>query len=70
MSVEENMALTRRFLEARGKGDLDALEHMMAPDFVDHTLAPAKRPTARATSAELPSTLPPSPMFASSSRTR
>jgi serine phosphatase RsbU (regulator of sigma subunit)/predicted ester cyclase len=44
VSVEENMALARRFLEARGKGDLDALEHMMAPDFVDHTLAPSQEP--------------------------
>ena len=39
MSAEENMALARRFLEARGEGDLDAIEQMMAPDFVDHTLA-------------------------------
>ena len=44
MSAEENMALARRFLEARGKGDLDALEQMMAPDFVDHTLAPGQQP--------------------------
>src|SRR5688500_5891684 len=44
VSVEENMALARRFLEARGNGDLDALEHMMAPDFVDHTLAPNQEP--------------------------
>lgn len=44
MSVEENMVLVRRFLEARGRGDLDALEHMMAPDFVDHTLAPGQVP--------------------------
>jgi serine phosphatase RsbU (regulator of sigma subunit) len=44
VSVEENMALARRFLEARGKGDLDALEHMMASDFVDHTLAPSQAP--------------------------
>jgi serine phosphatase RsbU (regulator of sigma subunit)/ketosteroid isomerase-like protein len=44
VSVEENMALARRFLEARGNGDLDALEHMMAPDFVDHTLAPSQAP--------------------------
>jgi hypothetical protein len=44
VSVEENMALARRFLEARGKGDLDALEHMMALDFVDHTLAPSQAP--------------------------
>jgi steroid delta-isomerase-like uncharacterized protein len=44
MSAEENMALARRFLEARGKGDLDAMEQMMAPDFVDHALAPSQEP--------------------------
>jgi serine phosphatase RsbU (regulator of sigma subunit)/predicted ester cyclase len=44
MSAEENMALARRFLEARGKGDLDAVDEMMAPDFVDHTLAPGQEP--------------------------
>jgi predicted ester cyclase len=44
VSVEENMALGRLSLEARGKGDLDALEHMMAPDFVDHALAPSQEP--------------------------
>jgi predicted ester cyclase len=44
MSAEENnMALARRFLEARGKADLDAMEQMMAPDFVDHTLAPGQQ---------------------------
>jgi serine phosphatase RsbU (regulator of sigma subunit)/predicted ester cyclase len=37
MSAEENMALARRFLEARVKGDLDALDQMMAPDFLNHT---------------------------------
>jgi serine phosphatase RsbU (regulator of sigma subunit)/predicted ester cyclase len=42
-SAEENMALARRFLEARGRADLDALEHMMAPDFVDHTLTPSQQ---------------------------
>jgi serine phosphatase RsbU (regulator of sigma subunit)/predicted ester cyclase len=44
MSAEENMALARRFLEIRGKGDLDAIEQMMSPDFVDHTLAPGQQP--------------------------
>jgi serine phosphatase RsbU (regulator of sigma subunit) len=43
-SAEENMALARRFLEARGRADLDAMEQMMAPDFVDHTLTPGQRP--------------------------
>ena len=42
MSVEENKALVRRFLEAHAKGDLDALEEMLAPDFVDHNLIPGQ----------------------------
>ncbi len=42
-SAEENKALVRRFLEARGKADLDAMEQIMAPDFVDHTLAPGQQ---------------------------
>jgi serine phosphatase RsbU (regulator of sigma subunit)/predicted ester cyclase len=37
MPVEENMALARRFMEARVKGDVDALEEMLPPDFVSHT---------------------------------
>jgi serine phosphatase RsbU (regulator of sigma subunit)/ketosteroid isomerase-like protein len=37
MSVEENMALARRFLEALVKGDLAAVDEMMAPDFVNHS---------------------------------
>jgi ketosteroid isomerase-like protein len=35
--AEENMALARRFMEARVKGDLDAMDEMMAPDFVNRT---------------------------------
>src|SRR5215211_692577 len=31
------MALARRFTEARVKGDLDAMDEMMAPDFVNRT---------------------------------
>ena len=37
MSVEENIALAWRFLEAHLKGDLDAMDEMMAPEFVSHT---------------------------------
>jgi serine phosphatase RsbU (regulator of sigma subunit)/predicted ester cyclase len=37
VSVEENMALGRRFLEARVKGDVDAVDEMLAPDYVSHT---------------------------------
>src|SRR5215218_6338016 len=48
MLAEENMDLARRFLQARGQGDLDAMEQMMAPDFVDHTLAPGQAPDREA----------------------
>ena len=37
MSTEQNMALARRFMGARVKGDVDALEEMLPPDFVSHT---------------------------------
>jgi len=35
MSAEENMALARRFMGVRIKGDLDAVDAMLAPDFVN-----------------------------------
>jgi serine phosphatase RsbU (regulator of sigma subunit)/predicted ester cyclase len=42
---DKNKALARRFLEARVKGDLDAMEELMAPDFVNHTkLLPDEEP--------------------------
>jgi serine phosphatase RsbU (regulator of sigma subunit)/predicted ester cyclase len=45
VSVEENMALARRFLEAQVNGDLDAMDKMMAPDFISHTkLLPDQQP--------------------------
>jgi predicted ester cyclase len=44
-SAEENMALARRFLEARIQGDQDAVDEMMTPDFVSHTkLFPGQEP--------------------------
>src|SRR5215212_4689857 len=36
MSAQENMALSRRLMEARIKGDLDAVDELLAPDFVNH----------------------------------
>jgi serine phosphatase RsbU (regulator of sigma subunit)/predicted ester cyclase len=37
MSAEENMALVRRYWEARVvKRDLDAVDEMLAPDFINH----------------------------------
>jgi serine phosphatase RsbU (regulator of sigma subunit)/predicted ester cyclase len=44
-SAEENMALARRFTEARFKGDLDALDEMMALNFVNHDkIVPGQEP--------------------------
>src|ERR687896_476456 len=43
VSVEENMALARRFFEARVKTDLDALDKMLAPGFVSHIAAPSQQ---------------------------
>jgi predicted ester cyclase len=45
MSAEENMTLARRFIEARVKADLDALDKMMTPDYVSHAkLLPDQQP--------------------------
>src|ERR671918_777538 len=46
MSAEENMALARRFMEARVvKRDLNAVDEMLAPDFVNHNkLVPGQEP--------------------------
>jgi predicted ester cyclase len=44
-SEEENKALARRFLEAHVKGDLDAVDEMLAPDFVGHSkVFPSQEP--------------------------
>jgi serine phosphatase RsbU (regulator of sigma subunit)/predicted ester cyclase len=42
---EKNMALVRRFLEAQANADLDTLEELLAPDFVDHSLLPSQEPS-------------------------
>jgi predicted ester cyclase len=45
MSAEENKALVRRFFEARVKTDLNAVDKMVAPDFVSHTrMIPGQQP--------------------------
>jgi serine phosphatase RsbU (regulator of sigma subunit)/ketosteroid isomerase-like protein len=41
---EKNKALVRRFMEARAKADLNAIEEMMAPDFISHGLLPGQQP--------------------------
>src|ERR687897_2558405 len=45
VSVEENKALARRFLEEQFKGNLDVLDELLAPDFVDRGLLPGQGPT-------------------------
>src|ERR687890_370878 len=45
MSAEDNKALVRRFVRAQWSKDLAALEEMMAPDFVDHSVLPGQGST-------------------------
>jgi serine phosphatase RsbU (regulator of sigma subunit)/predicted ester cyclase len=42
--ADQNKALVRRFYEAQAKGDLDTVEELLAPDFVDHSLLPGQDP--------------------------
>jgi len=37
MSLEENKAIVRRFIEAYNKRNLDLIDDLVAPDYVDHT---------------------------------
>jgi serine phosphatase RsbU (regulator of sigma subunit)/ketosteroid isomerase-like protein len=41
---ERNKALVRRLVEAQDKGDLETLDELLAPDFVDHNLLPGQDP--------------------------
>jgi serine phosphatase RsbU (regulator of sigma subunit)/predicted ester cyclase len=41
---EKNRDLVHRFLKAHARGDLEALEEMLADDFVDHSLLPGQIP--------------------------
>ena len=45
MSTEDNKALVRRFVQAQNEKDLAALEQMMSPDFVDHSVLPGQAST-------------------------
>jgi predicted ester cyclase len=47
VSAEEKMALARRLMEARVGGDMDALDEMLAPDFVSHTKLVPHQPPGR-----------------------
>src|SRR5215211_470600 len=43
-SEDNNKALARRFLEAFANGDLDTLDELLAPDFINHSLLPGQDP--------------------------
>jgi serine phosphatase RsbU (regulator of sigma subunit)/predicted ester cyclase len=43
--AEANKTLVRRFLEAQATSDLETLDELLAPDFVDHTLLPGQDPS-------------------------
>jgi predicted ester cyclase len=41
---EENKALVRRFMAELNKGNLDVIDELLAPDFVDRSLLPGQEP--------------------------
>ncbi len=43
-SAEENKAIVRRFLEELVEGNLDVIDELLAPNFVDRSLLPGQRP--------------------------
>jgi hypothetical protein len=44
--AEENKAIVRRFLEeTKAKGNLEVIDELAAPNFVDHSLMPGQGPT-------------------------
>jgi ketosteroid isomerase-like protein len=45
-SAEENKVIVRRFLEeTMAKGNLDVIDELLSPDFVDRSLLPGQGPT-------------------------
>src|SRR5215211_8745576 len=44
-SAEENKVIVRRFLEELAKGNLDVIDELLAPDFVDRSLMPGQGST-------------------------
>jgi serine phosphatase RsbU (regulator of sigma subunit)/predicted ester cyclase len=45
VSLEENKALVRRFLEEQARGNLGVIDELLSPDFVDRGLLPGQGPT-------------------------
>jgi steroid delta-isomerase-like uncharacterized protein len=44
MSIEENKAIVRRLFEELNKGNIDILDEIFAPDFINHHPAPSTTP--------------------------
>ena len=47
MSTEENKALVRRFYEEIDKGNIDAMDELVAEDYIDHSPPPFPVPPGR-----------------------
>ncbi len=47
MSTEQNKELCRRFYAAVSSGDFDALDQIVAPDFVEHAMVDPRLPAGR-----------------------
>lgn len=47
MSVDQNKALVRRFYEEIDKGNLDAMDDLVAEDYIDHSPPPFPLPQGR-----------------------
>lgn len=47
MSTEDNKALVRRFYEEIDKGNIDAMDELVAEDYVDHSPPPFPVPRGR-----------------------
>ncbi len=67
---EQNKALVRRFWEAVAKGDLDAIDDLLAPEFVDHSAFAGQDAGREGYKQQLAEQHAASLIFASSSRTR
>jgi predicted ester cyclase len=44
-SAERNKAIVRRFEEELAKGNLDVIDELLAPGFMDRALVPGQGPT-------------------------
>ena len=45
MSTEENKAVVRRLLDVWSKGNIDLIDELLAPDYVNHSPATPEQPT-------------------------